>query len=133
MEKVTNCRSSSLIRTAFTKGIYWILLSYTRNVGKPVTGRATNNCGEIQASTLAIQLAGDCGVKKLCINTDSQFLINSITKWIAGWKRKGWKVKSGEPVKNVVDFKALDAVMAKYSITLKWVSLVFIYELFSIH
>lgn len=90
------------------------------NVAKPVTGRATNNCGEIQASTLAIQLAGDCAVKKLCINTDSQFLINSITKWIAGWKRNGWKLKSGEPVKNVIDFKALDAAIAKYPITIKW-------------
>lgn len=93
-------------------------------MAKPVSGRATNNCGEIQASTLAIQLAGDCGVKKLCVNTDSQFLINSITKWMAGWKRKGWKLKSGDPVKNVTDFKALDDMTTKYPMTIKWVKTV---------
>ena len=96
-------------------------MTCARNIGKPVSGRATNNCGEIQASTLAIQLAGDCDIKKLCVNTDSQFLINSITKWVTGWKRNGWKVKSGQPVKNVTDFKALDSMIAKYPITIKWV------------
>lgn len=92
-------------------------------MAKPVSGRATNNCGEIQASTLAIQLAADCGVKKLCINTDSKFLINSVTKWMTGWKRNGWKLKSGQMVKNVIDFKQLDNMIAKYSIVIKWVRL----------
>lgn len=92
-------------------------------MAKPVSGRATNNCGEIQASSLAIQLAGDCGIKKLCINTDSQFLINSATKWMGGWKRNGWKLKSGESVKNVIDFKSLDNMTSKYPIIIKWVRL----------
>lgn len=37
----------------------------------------------------------------------------------AGWKRKGWKLKSGEPVKNEKDFKDLDRVQDK--IQIKWV------------
>ncbi|XP_059049258.1 ribonuclease H1-like [Achroia grisella] len=88
------------------------------NTSAPVSGRATNNCGEIQAATKAIQLALQNGVTKLAINTDSQFLINSVTKWMPGWKNKGWKLRSGEPVKNEQDFKDLDKYQNKLQI--KW-------------
>ncbi|XP_034841390.1 ribonuclease H1-like [Maniola hyperantus] len=98
-------------------GVYWGE-GHPLNVSEPVSGRATNNCGEIQAATRAIQQAIDNGVDKLAINTDSQFLINSVTKWIHGWKRKGWKLQSGEPVKNEKDFKDLDRIQDK--ILIRW-------------
>ncbi|XP_017078223.1 ribonuclease H1 [Drosophila eugracilis] len=90
------------------------------NAGKPVEGRATNNVGEIQAAIHAIKTALDLGIKKLCISTDSQFLLNSITLWVPGWKRRGWKLKNNQPVKNVVDFKELDELLHNNSITVKW-------------
>ncbi|KPJ13751.1 Ribonuclease H1 [Papilio machaon] len=99
-------------------GVYWGD-GHPLNVSEPVTGRATNNCGEIQAATSAIKIALQNKVKKLTINTDSQFLINSVTKWMPGWKRKGWKLQSGEPVKNEKDFKELDEIQNKLQI--KWV------------
>jgi ribonuclease HI len=37
---------------------------------------------------------------KVAIVTDSQLMLNSMTKWLPGWKRKGWKTASGSPVKN---------------------------------
>ncbi|XP_038209385.1 ribonuclease H1 [Zerene cesonia] len=98
-------------------GVYWGD-GHPLNVSEPVSGRATNNCGEIQAATKAIKQAIDNGVQKLAINTDSQFLINSVTKWLPGWKRKGWKLQSGEPVKNEKDFKELDNLQNKLQI--KW-------------
>ncbi|CAG4963528.1 unnamed protein product [Parnassius apollo] len=98
-------------------GVYWAD-DHPLNVSEPVTGRATNNCGEIQAATCAIKLALQNDIKKLAINTDSQFLINSVTKWMPGWKRKSWKLKSGEPVKNEKDFKELDEVQNQLEI--KW-------------
>ena len=36
----------------------------------------------------------------VCIVTDSTLLLDSMTKWIHGWKKKGWKTASGSPVKN---------------------------------
>lgn len=92
-----------------------------RNTSQPVSGRATNNCGEIQASTLAIKLAAENNVPKLCINTDSKFLINSITQWIKGWKSRGWRLKDGKPVKNEIDFKLLDNMINSSKIDIKWV------------
>ena len=52
--------------------------------------------------------------------TDSQFMIDSITKWIKKWKRNGWKVASGEPVKNQDDFIKLDQVMQ--DVDVRWVN-----------
>lgn len=90
------------------------------NAAKPVEGRVTNNVGEIQAAIYAIKTALDLGIQKLCISTDSQFLINSITLWVAGWKKRDWKLKNNQPVKNVVDFKELDNLLQNNSITVKW-------------
>jgi len=86
-----------------------------------VEGRVTNNVGEIQAAIYAMKTALDLGIQKLCISTDSQFLINSITLWVAGWKKRDWKLKNNQPVKNVVDFKELDNLLQNNSITVKWV------------
>ncbi|HVU59966.1 MAG TPA: ribonuclease H [Candidatus Saccharimonadales bacterium] len=41
--------------------------------------------------------------------TDSEFWINVITKWAAGWERKGWKKQGGE-------IKNLDIVRDVYSL-----------------
>lgn len=100
---------------------------FLRNAGKPVKGRVTNNVGEIQAAIYAIKIAVDLGIRKLSIYTDSCFLINSITKWVSGWKKRGWRLKNNEPVKNVDDFKELDELLRNEDIDVKWVcSFIFI-------
>lgn len=93
----------------------------SRNKSKPVVGPATNNRGEIQAVTQAIQDASQTGIKKLCINSDSHFVINSVTKWMSSWKVRGWKLAGGKPVKNEIDFRALDqAINDNKQIEIKW-------------
>lgn len=62
------------------------------------------------------------GINKLCISTDSQFLINAVTLWIKGWKAKNWHLKTGDRVKNEVDFKELDSLLQDESLDVKWVS-----------
>lgn len=91
------------------------------NVGNPVTGRVTNNVGEIQASIYAVKTAKRLGISKLCLSTDSQFLINAVNIWIKGWKAKNWRLKDGKPVKNEVDFKVLDGLLQDGTIDIKWV------------
>lgn len=79
-----------------------------RNTAAPVVGPATNNRGEIQAVTKAITLAADIGIQKLCINSDSHFVIRSVTEWMKSWKDRNWRLSSGGPVKNESDFRQLD-------------------------
>ncbi|KAL1375043.1 hypothetical protein pipiens_000722, partial [Culex pipiens pipiens] len=85
-----------------------------------VSGRATNNCGEFQAAALANRLAKQQDIKRQTVNTDSKLLIDSVTKWLPGWKRNAWKLSTGKPVKNQVDFEELDRELADKSIKIKW-------------
>ena len=52
---------------------------------------------------------------RACIVTDSRLMLDSMTKWIAGWKKKGWKTSGGDPVKNQDLVKALEAEIARHA------------------
>jgi ribonuclease HI len=52
---------------------------------------------------------------RACIVTDSRLMLDSMTKWIAGWKRKGWQTAGGDPVKNQDLVEALDAELARHA------------------
>jgi ribonuclease HI len=70
----------------------------------------TNNRMELRAAlTLLEQLAVLPRHPDLSIRTDSKYLIDGFSKWINGWKRKGWKTASGSPVLNRDLWEALDA------------------------
>jgi ribonuclease HI len=56
---------------------------------------------------------------RACIVTDSRLMLDSMTKWIHGWKRKGWKTAGGDPVKNQDLVKALDAEIARHA-AVRW-------------
>jgi ribonuclease HI len=58
---------------------------------------------------------------RVCVVTDSRLMLDSMTKWIAGWKRKGWKTAAGEPVKNQDLVVALDAELARHDARWHWV------------
>lgn len=109
---------STCAPTVLTGNIILFLLP--RNRYGPVKGRATNNAGEIQAAIIAIELAGQHGIKHLCIRTDSEFLVNSVLRWMNGWKRNGWIKPDGYPVANRDDFQRLDNAIDRNYITLKW-------------
>ena len=51
----------------------------------------------------------------LHILCDSQYVINSVTKWMPGWKRKGWRKADGKPVMNVELLKEIDEVIVDRS------------------
>ena len=82
--------------------------------------RGTNNQGELTAVLDLLRQTAHVD-EPLHVLCDSQYVINSITKWMAGWKRKGWKKRDGKPVLNVEIMKALDAAITGRSVTFEWV------------
>lgn len=44
-----------------------------------------------------------------------------MTKWLTGWKKKNWKLASGGPVLNKIDFEQLDNIINQSGIDIKWV------------
>lgn len=86
---------------------------------------ATNNRGELSAIIKILEATQDTE-HDLNILADSQYAINSITKWMTGWKKKGWKKSDGKPVINRDLMMQLDELMTAAqqtgrSITFKWV------------
>lgn len=80
----------------------------------------TNNKGELHAVLDLLESTQQLG-EPLRVLCDSQYVINSITKWMKGWKKKGWKKSDGKPVLNVELMKALDAAMQGRDVTFEWV------------
>lgn len=79
----------------------------------------TNNQMELTAAIQAFEaLTKPCHV---IITTDSQYVKNGITQWIAGWKKKGWKTAANKPVKNKELWQALDASIATHQVEWRWV------------
>ena len=81
--------------------------------------QTTNNRMELTAVTRALQeLKVPCLVT---IVTDSQYVANAFRqKWLANWKRNGWKSATKEPVKNKDLWEALDAQIQKHTVTWEW-------------
>jgi ribonuclease HI len=79
----------------------------------------TNNRMELMAAISALEaLTRACAVD---LHTDSQYVRQGITSWIAGWKRKGWKTASNQPVKNEDLWKRLDAARERHDVAWHWV------------
>jgi ribonuclease HI len=53
--------------------------------------------------------------------TDSQYVQKGISEWIHGWKARGWKTASKEPVKNADLWQALDAAQQQHQVEWRWV------------
>ena len=86
---------------------------------KGAMAETTNNQMELTAAIEAFRaLKKPCRVK---ITTDSQYVKNGITQWIAGWKRKGWKTAANNPVKNKELWQALDEAIGQHEVEWHWV------------
>ncbi|VXC00478.1 ribonuclease HI family protein [Arthrobacter sp. 8AJ] len=81
----------------------------------------TNNQGELMAVLDLLRATAHLPGEDLRILCDSQYVINSITKWMPGWKRKGWRKADGKPVLNVELLKELDRELAGRTYTFEWV------------
>lgn len=80
----------------------------------------TNNMGELMAVLDLLQQSAHLG-EELVVYCDSTYVINSITKWMPGWKRRGWKKGDGKPVLNVELMKALDVALQGRRVRFEWV------------
>ncbi len=81
----------------------------------------TNNMGELQAVLDLLQQTAQAADEPLKVLCDSQYVINSVTKWMPGWKRKGWKKADGRPVLNLELLKALDEALVDRDVSFEWV------------
>ena len=83
--------------------------------GEPQT---TNNRMELMAVIQALTaLKRPCRVE---IHLDSEYVRKGITEWITGWKAKGWRTASKQPVKNADLWQQLDALVQQSAHEISW-------------
>ena len=83
--------------------------------------RATNNQGELMAVLDLLRATEVRAEEPLRILCDSQYVINSVTQWMPGWKRRGWRKADGKPVLNRELLEQIDAALAGRSVSFEWV------------
>lgn len=79
----------------------------------------TNNRMEMTAVIEALS-----ALKKPChvdLYTDSTYVKDGVTKWMDGWKTKGWKTAAKKPVKNRDLWEKMDLELQKHTIMWHWV------------
>ena len=84
--------------------------------GEPET---TNNRMELLAA-----IEGLNALKRPCrvtLSTDSRYVLDGLTKWVAGWQRNGWKTAARQPVKNEDLWRALLDAAKPHRIEWVWV------------
>ncbi len=81
----------------------------------------TNNQGELTAVLELLRATRTVAQEPLVIECDSKYVIDSLTKWMPGWKRNGWRKADKKPVLNRELLEALDAELTGRDVRFTWV------------
>ncbi|WP_238380972.1 ribonuclease HI [Alkalilacustris brevis] len=79
----------------------------------------TNNRMELLAAIAALESLSR--PSEITIVTDSAYVKNGITDWLARWKANGWKTSTRKPVKNEELWRRLDDAQARHKVHWEWV------------
>lgn len=100
----------------------WAAVLRYRGYEKVLTGgepNTTNNRMELQAAISALEaLREACQVE---LHTDSRYIQQGITEWLANWVARGWRKSDGKPVLNLDLWKRLYELIQQHDVHWHWV------------
>lgn len=82
----------------------------------------TNNRMELQAV-----IEGLSALKRpttVEVVTDSKYVVQGASEWLAGWKRNGWKRREDgrlKPIKNPEHWQKLDELLSRHTVRFRWI------------
>ena len=79
----------------------------------------TNNRMELRAVLEALD--GLPAGAQVEVISDSRYVVDALSKWIKGWRRKGWRTAAGGPVLNRDLVEAIDARASALQVRYAWV------------
>jgi len=82
--------------------------------------KTTNNQMELLAVLTALESLGSPAVVELY--ADSKYVVNGLSEWMAGWKKRGWRKADKKPVLNLELWKRLDVQAERHKLTSNWVA-----------
>ena len=120
-EEIVNLYTDGACRGNPGPGCWGVLLRY-KDKEKMLYGgesNTTNNRMELLAAIKGLDALTRSS--KVIVTTDSQYVKNGITQWLANWKKKGWKTSANKPVKNIDLWQRLDTAVSKHQVQWQWV------------
>ena len=81
---------------------------------------SSNNRGELTALLELLKATAPTN-EELHVLADSQYVINSVTKWMSGWKKRGWRKSDKSPVLNADLMQAIDKAITGRKVSFEWV------------
>lgn len=118
MMRIVAAADGSALGNPGPAGWAWVIDDSTWRSGGWAHG--TNNQGELQAVLDLLESTAEVA-EQLVIYCDSKYVIDSLTKWLPGWKRRGWRKADGSPVLNQELLKQLDSALAGRDVRFEWV------------
>ena len=82
-------------------------------------GLTTNNRMELMAAIQSLEAL--TRPARVQLHTDSSYVQQGITSWLAKWKRNNWMTSARTPVKNEDLWRRLDAALGAHEIEWRWV------------
>lgn len=82
----------------------------------------TNNQMELMAVIAGLEALKNRS--RVEVITDSKYVSQGCSEWLAGWKRNGWRRREGKawkPVKNLELWQRLDELLAAHEVTFTWI------------
>ena len=82
-------------------------------------GPGTNQIAEITAAIEGLSRTPEGAAVELV--SDSQYVLQGLSEWRAGWERRGFRNAKGDPVANLELWKRLFAVADARKVSVRWV------------
>jgi ribonuclease HI len=96
------------------------LVSWDDGVLEEFSGGLAHTTSNIMEMTAALEgLRALPSGSRVCVVTDSRYVHDGMTSWMAGWKRKGWRTAAGDPVKNKELWLQLEAAASDHEVV-RW-------------
>ncbi len=121
MEKCVDLFTDGACRGNPGKGGWGVLMRYGDRERELYGGapQTTNNRMELTAVIMGLeQLKRPCRVR---VTTDSKYVLQGVTEWLANWKRRNWATAAKKPVLNQDLWRRLDILAAAHEIDWRWV------------
>jgi ribonuclease HI len=80
----------------------------------------TNNRMEMQAAIEALAAIRSPRAR-VVVHSDSRYLVDACSKWLAGWKARGWRRADGA-LANIELLQQLDALQQRHDVSWRWVA-----------
>ena len=100
----------------------WGVILRWRGTEKELSGGApetTNNRMELMAAIAGLESL--TRPAKARVHTDSRYVKDGITLWIAKWKQNGWKTAAKKPVKNADLWQRLELAVGAHDVEWHWI------------